>query len=120
MKEEKVTGVFQNVQLRFDTNLQIAVPLTSEKYDFFEVYKPGIGASIIVRKIGYFHHNKLEYLNKGNSFYESRKNLSGVLLRTANTVDTLAYSLTVFLLVLNAGELFFGRTRRVYENVASP
>lgn len=90
MKEDTVTGVFQNVQLRLDTNLQIAVPINSEEFDFFEVYKPGIGANISVRKMGYFDGNKLKYSNREKSFYESRKNLSNVLLRAANTVGILA------------------------------
>lgn len=88
MTEDKIIAAYQNVQLRLDTNFQIAVPINSEKYDFFEVYKPGIEADIVVKKVGYFHGNKLEYGNKGKSFYESRKNLSGVLLRTANTVSS--------------------------------
>lgn len=85
-KTEDITDLFMNIQLRLETNLQIAIPKNSEKYEIYEIYKLGIGVDNTVRRMGSFSYNKLMYTNKWSSFYDSRKNLTNVLLRTGNTV----------------------------------
>lgn len=56
------------------------------QFKIYGIYKPGIGVDNIIERIGTFTENKMHYTNKDTSFYESRKNLTNVLLRAGNTV----------------------------------
>lgn len=78
--------IVENLQLRLDTNLQIAMRDSTAQYDFYQVYNLGIGSDNIVTKIGRFQESELEYM-RNESFYESRKNLTNVLLRIGSKVS---------------------------------
>lgn len=86
LEEENISDMFRDIQLRLDTNLQMASPKNSNIYDVYEIYKLGIGVKNTIKKIAKFSENNLQHINRGNSFYESRKDLTNVLLRTGNTV----------------------------------
>lgn len=97
--KENVGDTFAKVQFRLDTNLQIAIRRYFHQFDVYEMYKPGIGSNIVIRKIGLFMKYTLRYTRE-ESFYESRKNLSKVLLRTGNKVKNKHKELFSVLIVL--------------------
>ncbi|KAJ8925123.1 hypothetical protein NQ315_001305 [Exocentrus adspersus] len=87
MKRENVRNLLQNVTLRMDTDLKLAVPFHAERYSIFEIYWPGLQVDIKINNIGLYSNRSLTFFNKDASFYTERKNMSSVLIRTGNRVN---------------------------------
>ncbi|KAJ8943882.1 hypothetical protein NQ318_019365 [Aromia moschata] len=91
MAKGDIKLLFDDLQLRMDMNVNIALPKgNGTKYDILEVYDRGIGVDLQINTVGIFQNAGLTYFEKRFSFYNSRKNMSGVLIRTANTVSKYA------------------------------
>ncbi|KAJ8936768.1 hypothetical protein NQ314_012170 [Rhamnusium bicolor] len=83
-----IRNLFKNIKLRMDTNIKIAIPkIDHNQCDIYEIYDPGLEADIKINKIGLDSYGNLTYFNKNISFYESRKNMTGVLIRAGDRVN---------------------------------
>nr|XP_023023021.1 uncharacterized protein LOC111511243 [Leptinotarsa decemlineata] len=88
IREDDIKTLFTGLKLRADMNVKFAVPtLQEDEYEVFEVYKLGIGINVTVRKVCIFRNGTFEHIGKKLSLYESRKDMSGVLLRNGNKVN---------------------------------
>ncbi|KAJ8943883.1 hypothetical protein NQ318_019366 [Aromia moschata] len=82
MTTNDIKPFFDKVQLRMDTNIKIALP-SSKGYDIYEMYDPGLEMDPKINLIGIFENRSFTYFNN-DAYYHSRKNMSGVLIRSAN------------------------------------
>ncbi|XP_018560787.1 uncharacterized protein LOC108903153 [Anoplophora glabripennis] len=87
IKRNDIKNMFENVTLRMDTDIKLAVPELDNRYSIFEIYHPGLEGDIKINEIGVHAYNKLTYFNKDISFYSARKDMSGILIRTGNRVN---------------------------------
>ncbi|KAG5893020.1 hypothetical protein JTB14_037213 [Gonioctena quinquepunctata] len=88
MAEDDVRDLFKGLQLRADMDVTVASAISQMKgYDICEVFKPGIDVEITVRKVGEYRNGTFSCSPDNSSFYVRRKNLTGVLIRTGNTVN---------------------------------
>ncbi|KAJ8943881.1 hypothetical protein NQ318_019364 [Aromia moschata] len=88
MAKGDIKLLFDDLQLRMDMNVKVALPKSNgTKYEILEVYDQGIGVDLQINTVGTFQNANLTYFGKIFSLYNSRKNMSGVLIRTANTAN---------------------------------
>ncbi|CAH1156137.1 unnamed protein product [Phaedon cochleariae] len=83
----EIRDIFSGVELRADMDMHVAFSISSNHYNIFEIFKLGTGVDTTINRIGQFLEGTLHYCRNMLSFYESRKNLSGVLLRSGSTTN---------------------------------
>ncbi|KAL1517064.1 hypothetical protein ABEB36_000877 [Hypothenemus hampei] len=59
--------------------------LSKDDIEILEIYNPGINVGLKIRRLGKLKNDKI-ILEPFESYYESRKNMSGVLIRSANVI----------------------------------
>lgn len=86
--------MFWNVKLRLDTKMQVAV-FEENSCQIFDIYKPGYNVDIKIKLFATYTNGTIIFNNE-MSFYEQRKILKEVLIRTANTVRINIYRVLVY------------------------
>lgn len=86
--------MFWNVKLRLDTKMQVAV-FEENSCQIFDIHKPGYNVDIKIKLFATYTNGTIIFNNE-MSFYEQRKILNEVLIRTANTVRINIYRVLVY------------------------
>ncbi|XP_050301541.1 ionotropic receptor 75a-like [Anthonomus grandis grandis] len=76
---------FRTVKTRMDMDVKLFQPYNERSYNIYEIFKPGIGRELQIRHIGKLINSKI-ILHQNESYYNSRKNMTGVLIRSANVI----------------------------------
>nr|WJJ63353.1 ionotropic receptor 75c [Pachyrhinus yasumatsui] len=80
-----IVDIFKNFKNRMDMNVKIFKAVKNGSYSINEIYNPGINVGVKIRNIGSFTDGKI-VLKLNTSYYESRKNMTEVLIRSANVI----------------------------------
>ncbi|XP_030749280.1 ionotropic receptor 75a-like isoform X2 [Sitophilus oryzae] len=84
-KNLDVIKMFKSFKTRMDMDVKFFLRIDNQTYKVFEIFNPGINVGLIKREIGNFSREKLN-VNTSKSYYESRKNMSGVLIRSTSVI----------------------------------
>ncbi|KAI2474066.1 Ionotropic receptor 75f, partial [Diabrotica virgifera virgifera] len=99
--KETIKSFFAPLNLRLDSTITFAT-LNEDKYELFEVYKLGLEVPIQVNQIGVFEGEDITFFNKNLSFYDKRRDMRGVLVRTGSAVKYPVENETAFIAAIRA------------------
>ncbi|XP_076271756.1 ionotropic receptor 75a-like [Rhynchophorus ferrugineus] len=77
--------VFERAKTRMDMDVKIFHVHGDVVDGIYEIFNPGINVGVQIRWIGNYTRDEIR-VNSSLSYYESRKNMSGVCIRAANVI----------------------------------
>ncbi|XP_072399667.1 ionotropic receptor 75a-like [Diabrotica undecimpunctata] len=99
--KETIKSFFVPLDVRLDSKITFT-SLNEDKYELFEVYKLGLEVPIQVNQIGVYEGKNITFFKKNLSFYEKRRDMRGVLIRTGSGVKYPVENETEFIAAIRA------------------
>uniref|UniRef100_A0AAR5PZ02 Ionotropic glutamate receptor C-terminal domain-containing protein n=1 Tax=Dendroctonus ponderosae TaxID=77166 RepID=A0AAR5PZ02_DENPD len=82
---EDIFHIFTRFKTRMDMDVKVLAVDDFGRFEVSEIFNPGINVGLTTRRIGKLQNGSV-IIDKNWSYYESRMNMTGVLIRSANVI----------------------------------